>query len=512
MKGFRFMKVPGAISCRSLMMAVIIAVTLLSISGCNGGDSGSGGGRIQFQITYADSVCNGPLDGRLFVLLDSNLKGNPLFGPNPADPEPILAADFRNWKPGEDIVLGDGADAYPFRASDIPAGKYVIRVVADVNTVERSFALAKGNLLNAADTIEIPGHGSAVFEIDLVRGFDGFKIEETEDVKEVRLESALLSNFYGKPAYIEAAIVLPPSYQESPAKRYAAVYVLPGWGSTHHSIQWGDFQRKRYGMNTAGEEKIFIFLNQECVNGYHGFADSDNNGPRGASLVEEFIPYIEEKFRVIPSPAGRFLVGQSSGAWAALWLQISYPGVFAGAFAASPDPVDFRDFGGINIYEPGANYFYDKDGELIGSNEISSDLEEVTGPGGQLYSFEAVFGGRREDGRPEMLWDRETGAVDSAVVEQWRRYDIRLVLKDAWPQVGDLLAGKIHIYVAADDDYGLDGPVRLLEEAAKTGNWDIDMTFFEEGGHNIWNDALRERIHSAIDSTVETEHQEIKER
>ena len=258
-------------------------------------------------------------------------------------------------------------------------------------------------------------------------------------------------------------------------------------------------------MNTVGEEKIFIFLNQECASGYHGFADSDNNGPRGASFVEEFIPHIEKSFRVKASPAARFLVGQSSGAWAALWLQINYPGVFGGAFAASPDPVDFRDFSGINIYEAGANYFYDGDGELIGANETWSDLEEVTGPGGQLYSFEAVFGGRREDGRPEKLWDRESGSIDPAVAGHWKRYDIRLVLEDAWAVAGSILSGRIHIYVAADDDYGLDGPVRLLEEAARAGGWDIETVFFEEGGHDLWNDALRERIHSAIDSTVEAD-------
>jgi pimeloyl-ACP methyl ester carboxylesterase len=505
MKGSRMSKRLSGYAFRSSVMAAAITAVFSSLYGCAGGDAGPGGGRVQFYITYADSVSGGPLDGMLFVLLDSNLGGNPLFGPDPSDPEPVLAADFRDWKPGEVIALGDGADAYPFRASDMPPGQYVIRVVADVNTVERSFTLAKGNLFNASDTIEIPEQGSAVFNIDLVRTFEGFKFEETEDVREVRLESALLSGFCGEPAYIEAAVILPPSYQESPGREYVSVYVLPGWGSTHHAIHWGDFQRKRYGMNTVGEEKIFIFLNQECASGYHGFADSDNNGPRGASLVEEFIPLIEEKFRVIPAPAGRFLVGQSSGAWAALWLQINYPGVFSGAFAASPDPVDFRDFVGINIYEPGANFFRDSGGEPAGSNRTASDLEEVTGPGGQLYSFEAVFGGRREDGRPEKLWDRESGSIDPAVAEQWKRYDIRLVLEDAWPVVGSILSDRLHIYVAADDDYGLDGPVRLLEEAARAGGWDIETVFFEKGGHDLWNDALRARIHSVIDSTVEAD-------
>jgi hypothetical protein len=493
------MKLSGGPRGLSRANTGVVLLASLALFGCSGGGTGSGGGRIQFSVTYADSVSPGPLDGRLFVLLDSNLGGNPLFGPDPSDPEPLLAADFAGWKPGERISLGDGADAYPFKASELPAGKYIVRAVADVNTTDRGFTLAPGNLLSAADTIDIPAAGDTRFDIPLVKAFGGFSLVETEDVKEARLQSALLTGFYGTPTYIEAAVILPPSYGERPEQKYPAVFVLPGWGSTHHSIQWGDFQRKRYGMNTVGEEKIFILLNQECVTGYHGFADSDNNGPRGTSFVEEFIPYIEENYRVIPAPEGRFLVGQSSGAWAALWLQINYPGVFSGAFAASPDPVDFRDFCGADIYSPGADFFYGPDGKLIGSNKVASDLEEVTGPGGQLYSFEAVFGGRMDCGRPEMLWDRKTGAIDPHVADRWRRYDLRLVLEKAWPETGGLLAGKIHIYVATDDQYGLDGPARLLDEAARAEGWDLDIVFFDKGSHNLWNEALRERIHSEID-------------
>jgi hypothetical protein len=35
--------------------------------------------------------------------------------------------------------------------------------------------------------------------------------------------------------------------------------------------------------------------------------------------------------------------------------------------------------------------------------------------------------------RPDILWDRKTGAIDPAVAERWKRYDIRRVLEDVWP-------------------------------------------------------------------------------
>jgi enterochelin esterase-like enzyme len=43
-------------------------------------------------------------------------------------------------------------------------------------------------------------------------------------------------------------------------------------------------------------------------------------------------------------PSGRLLTGHSSGGWAALWLQVTYPKLFGGAWPTSPDPSDFRDF------------------------------------------------------------------------------------------------------------------------------------------------------------------------
>jgi hypothetical protein len=169
-------------------------------------------------------------------------------------------------------------------------------------------------------------------------------------------------------------------------------------------------------------------------------------------------------------------VGQSSGAWASLWLQIAYPDFFGGAWVTAPDPVDFRSFvGDTDIYQPNANVFADSDGrarsqavargqQLLTVKEFS-DAERVVVDGEQLGAWESVFSRRGADGSPERLFDRTTGRVNAAVAETWKQYDLRLMLESGWPALGPRLAGKLHVYVSTEDTFLLDRPLRRLAES-----------------------------------------------
>src|SRR5206468_8193196 len=117
----------------------------------------------------------------------------------------------------------------------------------------------------------------------------------------------------------------------------------------------------------------------------------------------------------------------------------------------------------IDLYEPGANVFKDRDGRrrpiarIDGREALFLDafsrMEDVIGDGGQLRSFEAVFSPPGPDGRPRRLWDRDTGALDPEVARAWEVYDIRLVLERNWPLLGPRLADKIHVITRALDTF-----------------------------------------------------------
>ena len=318
------------------------------------------------------------------------------------------------------------------------------------------------------------------------------------------IESKLLSDFHGKPIRLRAGVALPKSFGENPGKKYPVIYEIPGFGGTHFSAL---FMEGR--TDVAGVDMIHVTLDPSCRLGHHVFADSANNGPCGRALIEELIPHIEKTWRGLGTPAARFVTGHSSGGWSSLWLQVTYLDFFGGVWSTAPDPVDFRDFQMVNIYEPNVNIFTDAKGEkrpLARSRgkvtlyyQPFSDMEVVMGRGGQLFSFEAVFGPRGDDGKPKPLWDRKTGKIDLSVAEAWKQYDIRMIVDNNWPTLGPKLAGKVHVYMGGADTFYLDGATRLLQASLKKLGSNAKVEIFEGRDHgSLMDGAMRKRISSEM--------------
>ena len=230
-----------------------------------------------------------------------------------------------------------------------------------------------------------------------------------------------------------------------------------------------------------GVDFLRVVLDPSCPLGHHVFADSANNGPVGEALIREFLPAFDRTFRSVADPRARFLTGHSSGGWSSLWLQVNYPDRFGGTWSTSPDSVDFRDFQRVDIYRPSENFYSDPSGHTrplarIGGRAVLTipgfaRMEDVLGPGGQLHSFEAVFSPRGDDGQPQPLWDRESGAIDANVARAWEKYDLRLLIERNWKRLGPKLAGKLHVFMGAEDTFYLNGATKLLKESlAKLGS------------------------------------------
>ena len=156
-------------------------------------------------------------------------------------------------------------------------------------------------------------------------------------------------------------------------------------------------------------------------------------------------------------------------------MQTRYPKVFGGTWSTSPDPSDFHDFTGVDLYAPGANMYRRAGGEpypimrdkgkVEANLEDFAQLEAVLGPyGGQMSSFDWVFSPRGQGGRPQPMFDRATGAVDPQVVAYWRdHYDIAHRLQTDWPALKPDLDGKIHLIVGTADTFYLDGAAHRLQ-------------------------------------------------
>jgi S-formylglutathione hydrolase FrmB len=468
---------------------------------------------LQIRFSFTEAVSTSPLNGRIIVGFHKDVS-KPIHNPNPFDPQPTFAWDVRDWKPGEVLVLdSSGAESWK---GDLDAldGWYGVQAVFKMNKARS--AEAPGNAVTPRNVVFIE-KGKMCRPLDLLFSIpvtERRKFKETEFIKEVNFSSGLLARFTGEPESIKAAVVLPPSYFQEPDRVYPSVYVMGGWGASPYDLLAPEaYQQKRYGMSGFGEEKVFIFLDLECRSGYQTFCDSDTNGPREETFFQELVPFIEKNYRVDKNPQTRFLTGQSTGAWASLWLLVQHPDQFGGAYAGSPDPVDFTEFLWTNIYEKNANMYLDSRGQkkFMNGTGLGPDpwnrltiedwvgLDRIAGWGEQMDSFDATFSTRDVNGELRRLFDWTTGKVDPGVAASWAGHDLSKIVSKLDRKTTALLQDKIRIFVDSSDPFGLNKPVEAFQRELVRKGLRAHIEYVSRGDHSTWNDDIRKFMHADMD-------------
>lgn len=457
-------------------------------------------GPLSFRLSFDRGTHAAPFTGRAYVLLFKKDEKQLRSGVNWFNPEPFFARDFKDVRPGEEMVIDASALSHPTPMSKVTPGTYTVQAVIDLAPGVASFSTAPGNLYTIARLkLDPAATGPVSLKLDRVYADPPFK--ETDRVRLVEVESKLLTDFHKRPTRLRAGVILPASYGRDTTRKYPIVYEIPGFGGRHTMA----LNPARLAQTSrAGVEVIHVMLDPTCHHGHHVFADSANNGPVGQALVRELIPAVEKRFRTV-GKSGRLVMGHSSGGWSSLWLQITYPDVFNGCWSTAPDPVDFRSFQYMNLYRPGENFYLDPAGKVRPLGRVNgkvvmtfrpfTDMETVMGHGGQLASFEGSFSERGPDGQPRRLWDRKTGAIDTDVAKTWEKYDIRMVLRRNWTDLAPLLKGKLHVYMGEVDTFYLEGATRLLRDELKELGSDAKVELFPGKDHSsLMTPQLRDRI------------------
>ena len=461
---------------------------------------------VLFNVDVSPEVASQPVSGRLLIFMTQSPKSLDVVQPSLMELESVwvTAKEVRNFAPGKPILIDADQLAFPAPFSTAKTGEYQVMALLDL---DHSFAYSEmgaGDLTSAVIKVQ---NLSAPISLNLTKRVeDPHPIADTDSIKLVTFQSPVLSAFWGRPITMRAGVLLPPGYATSKV-RYPTVYKIHGFGgSARGAWQSGPALLKKMAAGTQ-PEMIYVYLDGSCPLGHHEFADSANNGPWGKALTNEFIPYLERKFRMDAVPRGRFLTGHSSGGWSTLWLQVNYPDFFGGTWSTSPDPVDFRSFSSIDLSKlPAANFYRDQSGKprnifrYHGQDVFSWDqyarFEKVVGPyGGQVASFEAVFSPKGEDGRPMEIFDRQTGEIDPFVQKAWERYDIRRILVSNWKTLGPKLQGKLHLVVGSADNFHLEEAVYLLRDTLKDLKSDATFEVAEGRDHmDLYQGDLADRI------------------
>ncbi len=484
--------------------------------------------QLEIAVSFGEAMSAETLDGRVLVMLSTDDSDEPRFQiRGGVKSMQVFGVDALGLAPGAEAVVGGETFGYPVGSlADVPPGEYQVQALlhryetftrADGHTVKlpmdrgegQHWNRAPGNLYSTPETLIIDPSNRRI-EITLDQVIPEIEPpEDTEYVKHVRIESELLSKFWGRPMHLGAHVLLPEGFDEHPEARYPLV-IFHG----HFPSDFGGFRpeppdpdleceySERFGVDcynriqqqeahdfyrkwTGPDFPRMLIVEIQHANPYYDDSyavNSANLGPYGDAITHELVPYLEEQFRGIGEGWARFLYGGSTGGWEALAVQVFYPDDYNGCFAACPDPIDFRAYMTIDIYEDANAYFEqgpfgrierpahrDNLGRVSATQRHYNHMELALGTrnrsGDQYDIWEAVYSPTGEDGYPKRLWDKLTGDIDPEVAEHWREnYDLRHILERDWATLGPKLEGKIHVYCGDMDNYYLNNAVYLMEE------------------------------------------------
>lgn len=469
-------------------MTMLLLIVWLTTSSATGQQS------LRFEVSLDPKLATEPISGRLYLFLTTDPQKPPMRGGSWSKPEPMLGADVQGWLPGASQILDDQADCFPLPISQLPPGKYRLQAVLDQDIYFPHPSQGPGNFFSQVVDLDWTNPKEATIKLPLTEIVPPLELADTDRVKFIQQKSQRLSEHYGREVIDRVGIILPESYETQPDRRYPVYYEITGFGGNLRGV--GRRGPNRRNTPEGEVEFIRVILTGECKDGHHVYANSAKNGPRGDALVEEMIPHIDANFRTIPDPRARFVGGHSSGGWSSLWLQVTYPTIFGGCFSSSPDPVDFRDFQGTNLYaEPPQSLYVDAAGNrrplARNGQQVTiwyddfARMDHAMKRGGQLKSFEAVFSPLDSKGNPAAAWDWSTGYVHPEVIEHWKKYDIRLQIESQWGTLRPQLAGKIHIVMGELDTFYLEGATHRLADTLRELGSDASIEFIPNASHSL---------------------------
>lgn len=469
----------------------------------------------RFAVTLPSTVAK-DAGGRLLLFLEPATPANASadtvdLGDAGEQRVSVAARDLAGFGETRTAFVDAEETAFPRGFAALPSGLYRVQAVLDRDGSYNYGGRGPGDFVSKVVTVRLPLESPQPIALDhAVSGepaqFDvaGLPPKAAEQIMgsrahlhEEQIASPHLARFRGSGQTIAAWVLTPPGYDPTARRTYPTVFTAGGFGATH-KLDGQQLSRQWHLMETGDiPPMIWVALDYGGPTGTNEFADSVNNGPWGQSLVSEVIPALESRYRMDAKPSGRFLTGHSSGGWFALYAMVRYPALFGGAWATSPDPPDFRDFLGVDLYAPDSNMYRNARGETRPMQrdhgnvrmtiEQGAKLESVLGrDGGQLRSFEWVFSPRRADGTPAYLFDRTTGDVDPSVAAYWRQnFDMGRIIAADWPKLRKHLDGKLHVTVGTADSYYLDGSVRRLESAIRKVGGKTDFTYVADANHSM---------------------------
>ncbi|WP_310496433.1 alpha/beta hydrolase-fold protein [Sandarakinorhabdus sp.] len=486
-----------------------------------------------FRITMPAAGVDASTDGRVILVIAADSSKAPIAQVSADfDGAQVFGINVDGLKPGGSVSIGPETFGFPKPfLTAVPAGEYTVQAVlhkyqtfklANGKTVKlpaargagQNWREEPGNIVSEPIKISFDPARPGTITVPLTKVLPPIaEPKDTEFVRHIKVRSDMLSKFWGTDVYIRGHVLVPRDFDRHPEARYPlAIYHghfpenFNGFRTTPPDETAPCVPSARFGLpcyNRTEQQEAYDFHNSwvsdkfpriliveiDHSNPYYDDSyavNSANLGPYGDAIMKEFLPALEAKFRGLGQGWARFTYGGSTGGWEALAVQLFYPDDFNGAFAACPDPVDFRAMTVFNLYDDKnaywqqgpfgrtarpahRNWLGQVSRTMADDNHLELVLGDKTRSGGQWDIWEAVYSPMGSDGYPQRIFDKRTGVIDPKVAAYWREnYDLVHIMKRDWAKLAPKVAGKIHLYVGDMDNYYLNNAVYLAEDFLKS--------------------------------------------
>jgi hypothetical protein len=489
---------------RTLVRSVVVGATLLAAASISNDSFAAEGPTLRFEITVPESIRSEPVTGRAYVMISRTNETEPRLQIGRTG-VPFFGRDIENLTAGESAVIDETDLGSPVSSlREIPPGDYYVQGFINIYSEFRRsdghtvwmhddqwegqhFNRSPGNLHSDSKLVHLDPEAGYTIPLEASIVIPPIEIPpDTTWVKRFRFESKILTEFWGRPIFLGATVLLPRDYEQETVK-YPVVY-YQGHFSLRNPMRFEEGKPFFQEWIKDGFPRMIVVTFQDPTPYFDTSysVNSVNLGPYGDAIMEELIPEVEERFRIIEQPYARILTGGSTGGWESLAMMIFYPDFFGATFSYAPDPVTFTNVEGINIYDD-VNAFYKQhewrrvptpntreiDGGVRLTSKQRNHFELVCGTKGrsgqQLDIWSAVNGPIGEDGYFKPLFNKRTGEIDPTVAEYWKdNFDLLHHLETNWASLGPKLVGKIHVYCGDMDNYYLNVAAKELEEWMKT--------------------------------------------
>jgi S-formylglutathione hydrolase FrmB len=286
-------------------------------------------------------------------------------------------------------------------------------------------------------------------------------------------------------------VYVPPGYDDQPDRRFPSIYVIQGY--TGHIAMWWNRTPYRQPFPEAADlvfagrqapPAIVVYVDAWTAYGGSQFVDSPGTGRYHSYLCDEVVPWVDARYRTLPSPEHRGIAGKSSGGFGAMITPMLRPDLFGGLATHAGDALYELCY--VPEFASSVRFLREYEGDIFRWWDQFRSRVAFTKDGDavllMMLGVSACFSAA-EDGSPELPFDPRTGVLRDEVWQRWLDWDpVRMVPRYA-ESVSSLRA--IWIDAGSNDEWYLDVGAQAFRQALAEAGVPDDAIHFElfDGKH-----------------------------